>query len=287
MKIAEVTDRIIAYHPEMPDYDGCDGYKCGDPEAECTGIVTALVPTVEVIRKTAELKCNLLYVHEPIYYQTPDYPSWRGPFRNSVYEEKRALLEKYGITVWRDHDRIHRHEPDGIFTGVLKYLGWSSYYRPEKSELPLMYRCDIPETTVGELREYLKEKLHMNGLRYIGNPGDRVSRVALCAHLYPGAFCPDDGTGEYYNDYATRLIGEMETEDGVQVLIPGEIIEWDILSYIRDAVAMRRVRACMNIGHFNLEELGARYAADWIGDLVEGSLPVHYVPTGDIFRYEA
>lgn len=41
----------------------------------------------------------------------------------------------------------------------------------------------------------------------------------------------------------------------------------------------------MNIGHFNMEELGMRYAADWITELVEEQVPVHYIPTGDIFRF--
>jgi hypothetical protein len=81
------------------------------------------------------------------------------------------------------------------------------------------------------------------------------------------------------------LIREMEKEGGLDVLIPGEIIEWDVLSYIRDAVAFGKNKACMNIGHFNMEELGMRYAADWITELVEEQVPVHYIPTGDIFRF--
>lgn len=286
MKNREVIERILRYHPPMPGYEGCDGYKSGDPEAECSGVVCALVPTVEVIRKTADAGANLIVTHEPSYYMTPDYPQWRGAFRNTVYEEKRALLEKTGITIWRDHDHIHAHQPDGIFTGVLKYLGWESYYRPDATAAPFCYPCRLPETTVGELRRYLIEKLHLNGLRYIGDPDAKVSRVALCAHLYPGGFGPaQDGGGTTYADYATLLMGEMEKEDGIEVLIPGEIIEWDVLSYIRDAAALGKNKACMNIGHFNLEELGMRYAADWLGDLLCGAVPVHYVPTGDIFRF--
>ena len=72
MTIREITDKILEYHPKFDeDYDGCDGFKSGNPDDECTGIVSALVPTVEVIRKTAKLGCNLLYVHEPSYYSTP------------------------------------------------------------------------------------------------------------------------------------------------------------------------------------------------------------------------
>ena len=58
MKNEEVIDRILQFHPDIPDYDGCDGYKSGNPSDECTGVVSALVPTVDVIRKTAELGCE-------------------------------------------------------------------------------------------------------------------------------------------------------------------------------------------------------------------------------------
>ena len=54
---------------------------------------------------------------------------------------------------------------------------------------------------------------------------------------------------------------------------------------IRDGIAQGKPLACYNIGHFNWEELGMKYAADWIGDLVDHQLPVHYVPTGDAFSY--
>ncbi len=83
MKNREIIDRILAYHPHIPNYGGCDGWKAGDPEAECRGIAVALVPTVDVLRRAAKQDCNLLVTHEPIYYQTPDFPEWRGAFRHA------------------------------------------------------------------------------------------------------------------------------------------------------------------------------------------------------------
>ena len=63
MTIREITDKILEYHPKFDeDYDGCDGFKSGNPDDECTGIVSALVPTVEVIRKTAKLGCIRRYM---------------------------------------------------------------------------------------------------------------------------------------------------------------------------------------------------------------------------------
>lgn len=283
MKISEVIDRILDYHPHLEDYKGCDEYKCGDPERECTGIVSALVPTVEVIRKAAALGCNLIVAHEPISYQTPDFPDWKGRFPNKVYEQKQQLLQETGIVVWRDHDHMHAHQPDSIFTGVIRYLGWEEYYQPTKERF--VFRINLPQTTVGELAAYLKETLNLNGLRYMGRNDDKISKIALVGHLYPNSFAPDGMDEEgFYQDYSMEVIRLME-EDGIEAIIPGEIIEWTTLSYIRDGIAQGKPMACFNIGHFSWEELGMKYAADWIKELVGESLPVYYVPTGDAFSY--
>ena len=68
MTIREITDKILEYHPKFDaSYDGCDGFKSGNSDVKCTGIVSALVPTIEVIRKTAALGCNLyMYMNHPI-----------------------------------------------------------------------------------------------------------------------------------------------------------------------------------------------------------------------------
>ena len=170
MKKREIIDKILQYHPNIEDYHGCDEYKSGFEEEECTGVVSALVPTMEMLKKTVELGCNLLVVHEPIYYQTPDFPEWRGNFENRVQKEKEEYIQEHRLTVWRDHDHMHMHQPDSIFAGVMKYLGWESYFNTQLSgELPLFYVFDVPECTVAELGEELKEKIGMNGMRIVGN----------------------------------------------------------------------------------------------------------------------
>ena len=280
----DVIEKILAYHPDLgKDYRGCDEFKAGNPDDKCTGVVSALVPTVEVIRKTAEQGCNLLVTHEVISYQTPDFPDWKGAFPNRVYEEKQRLLKQTGITVWRDHDHMHAHKPDSIFTGVIRYMGWEKYYQP--TEEPFNYPITLPETTVGELARHIKEKLGLNGLRYLGRDSDKISRIALVGHIYPNSFIPDgmekDGS---YRDYSMEVIRLME-EQGVQAILPGEIIEWTVLSYIRDGIALGKPMAMYNIGHFNWEELGMKYAAEWLRELVGDELPVHYVPTGDMYSF--
>ena len=118
MKNREVVEKILAYHPQLEDYHGCDNYKAGDSEADCTGVVTAMTATIHVIEKAAELGANLIVVHEPTFYTSIDGAGWFEEFDNGVYEEKQKLIQKHGITIWRDHDHMHAHKPDGIFTGV-------------------------------------------------------------------------------------------------------------------------------------------------------------------------
>lgn len=285
MKNKDVVTKILQYHPLFPEnYSGCDNYKCGNPDEECTGVVTALVPTIEVIQKAIELHCNLLIVHEPTFYSTPDYAGWKADFANQVFEEKKELLEKNHITIWRDHDHMHAHQPDAIFTGVAKYLGWEEYINTQGSQIPSVYRFTIPECTVQELRDDLVSKLKLNGIRYLGIPDAKVKRVSIVGHLMPGFMGMDymDENG-YYVEYGTTIIRELE--QNADVVIPGEITEWTVLSYVRDAIQLGKSKAIYNIGHFNLEELGMKFARDWIAELVGETLPVLYVPSGDMYRF--
>lgn len=287
MTIQEILDRVSEYHPDLgEDYHGCDEVKFGDCSQECTGIVSALVPTVDVIRRTIELKANLLYVHEPVSYLTPDWPEWKADYKCRIYDEKLKLLKENKIVLVRDHDHMHAHKPDSIFTGVLKYLGWMEYLT-EEQKIPFGYTVCFPKAKkLREINQELIEKIGMQGLRFIGNPEAELKKIAFTGHIYPDSFIPqhfnEDGS---WSDYATEIIREME-QDGVECIIPGEVIEWTVLSYIRDGIPLGKNLACINPGHFNWEELGARYAKDWLMELTENKVSVFYVPTGDMWKYQ-
>lgn len=285
MKIQEVIDRILAYHPQFPaDYAGCDGFKCGDPQAECTGVITAISATIDVIRTAIEKNCNLIVVHEPTFYSTPDYAGWRADFKNEVYDEKAKLLSDHGICVWRDHDHMHAHQPDGIFTGVIKWMGWEQYQKPVPEGIPFSFYFEIPETTVKDMGELLKEKLRLNGLRYIGDPDGVIRKIALVGHLCVNAFGTDhEDENGYLHEYATEVIRLME--NGVDAIIPGEVIDWTAVSYIRDAHMLGKNKTIYNVGHYNWEEPGMWYAQQWIQELVGNEVPVIFVPAGDIYQF--
>jgi putative NIF3 family GTP cyclohydrolase 1 type 2 len=289
LKNKEIVDRILAYHPTLIHYEGCDGYKCGNPEDECTGVAVALVPTADVILRAGQAGCNLIVTHEPLFYQTPDFSEWRGSFDNRVYEQKQELIQKYQMTIWRDHDHMHAHQPDAIFSGVIKELGWEDYFIPPKKGDPMcVFPFEMPETRIGDIAEHLKKTLHLNGLKYMGDLDKTVTRIALVGHLFPNSFM-QDGIGEdgFYHDYAMEIMRSME-EQGIELIIPGEIIEWTVLSYIRDAVAMGKNLSCLCIGHFNLEELGMKDFTGVIRNLLQADTDapkVEYLPTQDGFSY--
>ena len=44
-------------------------------------------------------------------------------------------------------------------------------------------------------------------------------------------------------------------------------------------------KAVVTLGHFNWEEMGMRYAKEWVQDLVGDALTVTYVPTEDMYSY--
>ena len=278
----EVVNRILAYHPDLgADYNGCDNWKAGDPDRECTGVTTALVANIGVIRRTIELGANLIIVHEPTFYTSADGAGWFEDFPNSVYEEKRRLIDEHGIAIWRDHDHMHAHDPDGIFTGVIKYLGWEGHCKVDNSSgVFAHFLIDFPETTLGELCRHVVDTIGINGLRYIGDPSAHVSSLAMVGHIMPMSRPRSDGGRPV--EYGVQMIDLLERQ--VDVIMPGETIDWTVLSYLRDAVQLGRAKGMIHVGHFNWEELGMKYAQEWISGLVP-ELEVTYVPSGDMYGF--
>jgi len=264
MKIQEVIDRILAYHPALPEGQiTCDGFKSGDPQAECTGIVTSVQASVDVIREAAARGANLLIVHEPTFYSHMDPTDWLEG--DPVYEEKRALLERTGIAVWRDHDHIHAHRPDGIMAGVAAELGWTDHMEEDRG-----FRSSflLPQTTPRAIAEAMKEALHLNAVRVIGNLDGPVSRVGMVGHII----------GE------ERAVTQRIREEAIDVAIALEALDWTTNSYIRDAGQLGMNKALILGGHMNTEELGMKWAVTWIHELVP-ELPISFIRSADLYQY--
>ncbi len=265
MRIREVCDRIAAYHPAPAQAHGttCDGYKWGDPEAECTGVAVSITASVDVVREAAARGCNLIVVHEPSFYSHEDDTDWLAG-RHAPFDEKRALLDRHGIAIWRDHDGIHAARPDGIFLYAAKELGWEAFMA-EGNEMNWAFK--LPPTTVGAVARHFKERCGLHGIRVIGDLDAPVSTVAFIAHAMFGP------------------MARKQVEDALRydVVIPGETLDWTLPNYLRDAVQLGICKAGIFAGHFSFEELGMRRAVDWLRPLVGPDLKVESIPAGDLF----
>ena len=256
--VQDVIDTILAQIPGGRLQETVDTVKCNDPMQPVTGIVTTFLASYAVIQKAVALGANLIITHEPTFYNHLD--DVKQLEDDGVYRAKRQLLDDHGIVVWRFHDHWHRHEPDGIGVGVVRALGWQGY--PNNGPL-----FTLPEVALGELAQSVKLQLGIDTVRVVGDLDMPCRRVALLVGA-PGA---------------EWQMGALGRED-VDVLLTGEVHEWETSEYARDALLQGQRKGLIVLGHANSEEAGMAYLVEWLRPLLPG-VQITHVPVGDAFAY--
>ncbi len=251
--VGQIMDLFIKSVPGGQISNTVDTLKSGDRNTTVTGIVTTSFANIEVIRQAIALVANFIIAHEPTFYNHADDTSWLE--NDEVYRYKAALLKQHNIAVWRNHDYIHTLRPDGVLEGVVAKLGWQQFGKAGEPIFQL-----APARTLKSLIEETKQKLNIEMVRYIGNP-DQPCRKVL---LLPGA-----AGGK-------RQIAAISKEKP-DVLICGEISEWETAEYVRDAGARGDTLALIVLGHSASEEAGSDYMAAWLMKNVPG-IKVTHVP---------
>lgn len=261
MSIQQVIDLILKSVPGAPFPNTVDTIKAGDPNREVKGIVTTMFATTDVIEKTAQLGANFIIAHEPTFYNHTDETTLLK--NDPVYQYKERLLEKYNITVWRFHDAIHAHKPDGVLMGVLTSLNWAQYYNADN---PLL--VTIPPTTVQQVITLVKSKLDIPHVRMVGNLKDPCSRILLI----PGA------AG------GRMQIGALAKEKP-DLLIVGEVNEWETSEYVRDLRQMGAKTSLLILGHIVSEEPGLQWLVQWLKPQLPRTIALTHIPSNDAFQW--
>lgn len=259
MTVQQIIDLILKEGQLSPMKNTVDTLKSGSGDQIVTGIVTTMFPTITVIKEAAQRKANFIIAHEPTFYNHTDNPDWVE--NNSVVKQKQELLARHGITVWRFHDYIHQMKPDGISYGVAKKTNWLPYYKTGQVMLT------IPSISLEALVTHLKTSLGIDHLRVIGDPTQACARIALL----PGAWG------------GPRQVGTAEREKS-DVLIVGEVSEWETAEYIRDARLLGRPISLIVLGHAVSEEPGMEYFVDWLQPRLP-AMKITHVPSGSPFRW--
>src|SRR6185437_8404223 len=174
--VKQIIDLFIKQVPGGPLTNTVDTLKSGSPDMKVAGIVTAMFATMAVIRKAIDLGANFIIAHEPTFYNHTDNTQWLQD--SEVYQYKADLLKQHNIAVWRNHDYIHRLVPDGVTMGVLAQLEWRKYADHAAPNI-----LNLPAAPLKEIVGHVKTKLHVEKVRYIGDPGQSCSRVLFM----PGA----------------------------------------------------------------------------------------------------
>ena len=240
--------------PLIPDT--VDTVKAGVPETEVTGVVSTFLATHAVIQRTIELGANLIVTHEPTFYGHLDETEWLAD--DPVYRAKRALLDDHGIVVWRFHDHWHARRPDGVVTAIIEQLGWGEYADPDAPHIVRM-----PPTPLAALIEHVRVGLGVERVRVIGDPGQLCSTVGVLVGAPGGRW-------------------QIDVLADVDLLIAGEVAEWETTEYVRDAIAQGIPKSLIVAGHEPTEEAGMAAFVDWVSPLFPG-LPITHVPSGNPF----
>jgi putative NIF3 family GTP cyclohydrolase 1 type 2 len=260
MTIQQVIDLIIKDIPGAPFKQTVDTIKSGDPNQPVTGIVTTMFATVELIEKTAALGANFIIAHEPVFYNHADDTKWLE--NDGVYQYKAALLKKHNIVVWRFHDYIHAHKPDGVIAGVLEALGWEKYADPKKPWL-----INVSATSLQSIIDLAKKKLGIAHLRFVGDKNQLCSRII---------FIPGSAGG--------RMQIHALSAENPDLLIVGEVDEWETSEYVRDLRSSGSQTSLLVLGHIVSEEPGLEWLAKWLQPQVK-DIRVTHIPSTDAFSW--
>ncbi len=250
---------------------GPDGFKAGDPQANIQGITTTGMATMEVLRQAVKAKANLIVTHETTFFGNRDgapapaaAPGGRGGMGmggvsedDPVLKAKREFIEKNGLVIFRLREHWLARKENDMVAGLADSLGWGA--RPVADER-MMY--DISGITLDAAIAQVKKRLNLRaGLRAIGDPKITVRRVML----HPGLMSIDT-MYKYF--------------DKVDLLVAGEVREWECPSYAQDMITAGEKRSLVTIGRLVSEEPGMRACAAWLKTFVK-DVPVQWIPAGD------
>ncbi|HEV8282816.1 MAG TPA: Nif3-like dinuclear metal center hexameric protein [Chitinophagaceae bacterium] len=255
--IQDVIDLTLKEIPGTPFKQTVDTLKSGSADQKVTGIVTTMFATIEVIKKAAALNANFIIAHEPTFYNHTDDINWVE--NNMVVKLKQELLKQHNIAVWRFHDYWHAYRPDGISYGVLKKANWLQYNK----NADISFK--IPATSLKYIVEHLKTSLGIAQVRVIGDLSQSCSTIALL----PGAWG------------GQKQIATVEKEKP-DVLIVGEVHEWETAEYIRDARMLGSKTSLIVLSHSVSEEPGMEWLVEWLQPKLQG-IKVKHIASNNPF----
>jgi putative NIF3 family GTP cyclohydrolase 1 type 2 len=231
-----------------------DTFKAGDPNTEVKGIATTFMATLDLLQRAHADGMNFVITHEPTFWNDRDTVTDFGA--DKLYRFKVDFVHRNGMVIWRYHDHIHMKQPDLIWVGLARALGWQAREGARD-------QFSFPPTTLATLAAGVQHRMGIRALRVVGDPNARVSSAAA---------------GMGYNIPRVR--------DDVDVVLGGEQPEtggaFDDTEYILDAAFFGRNKGQIILGHAISEEPGMEDCANWLRTFIT-EVPIRFIRAGEPF----
>lgn len=241
----------------------------GNINQECTGIMVTLFASIDVIKKAKEEGCNFIICHEALFWNHGDHTDWLKD--NETFKLKTDLLGD--ICVWRNHDYIHSNIDcgesfaDGIFYGLMHELGWREHLVSSVQRPRIFHFDKIP---VKDFCNELIEKINLNGIKCMGDLDGYVENVYLAGHV--------DGRSD------NEILQACE-ENKIDTVLAMEITDYTLSEYIRDGAQLGLNKRILAVGHFNTEEPGMKYFAEYLPSIIGNDIKIKFMYSGDAYNF--
>ncbi len=218
-----------------------DNIIAGTADTPVRGIASVMMATFDVVKRAHAAGANMVVTHESTFFSHQD--NVQRFVDDPTYKAKLDFLTSNGMIVFHLHDHWHGLRPvDGIAAGMTRALGW------EKNVDPANFRqFTFPGTPLETFARDIKQKLGIRVMRVIGDPALPINRAAASwgnCSMFPGV--------PYLN------------APGVDVLILGETLEWELVEYVQDTISRGEKKALIILGHVVSEQAGMKYFAEWL-----------------------
>jgi putative NIF3 family GTP cyclohydrolase 1 type 2 len=245
--------------------DSVDGVKAGDQSTIVKGIVTTSMATMAVLHQSVKAGANVVITAQPTFFGRADVPTpppGRGGANQAappdpVFTGKHEFITRHNLVVFRLSDHWRQRRPDPLAQGLAAALRWSKY---QAAGDPV--RFDIPALRLDALAGNVKNALRSRGgIRVVGDPRTMVQRIGLLPGTSP-------------------LQAALKMLPTVNVIVAGEVREWESVEYVRDKVFSAEKKGLILVGRVVSEEPGMGVCANWLKTLVP-EVPIRHISTGD------
>ena len=196
-------------------------------------------------------------VPSPQFGAAPTAAPTSPPPPDPVYAGKNDFIAKNKLVVFRLSQHWNQRKPDPRAQGLAAAMAWTKYRAGDDG---LHY--DVPPTTLEALASQLKKALGTRGgIRAIGDRTMTVRRIGLL----PGY---------------TLIQASIAMLPAVDVIITGEVQEWESATYAQDVAFAGLKRGFISIGRVVNEAAGMQVCADWLKSIVPET-PVRFIAAGD------